>query len=215
VRFSRIAGLSGLVAVVTFWIAIIIFGALRPYYSQTMNAISELGALGTANALPWNVLGLVVPGVLLAVAGKTIGNSLSQSRSARLGGWLLAAFGIAAAAQGLFPADMTGGALVVKSWHTRTHLAMSLLSGLAWIAAVLFLVAPTKRDPRWRGFHLLNLVAVLLVVLGFAIARRFLPDGLAQRSIDAILFTWFLVMSFRLVFLGTTDSGDTIAQPRA
>ncbi len=64
------------------------------------------------------------------------------------------------------PASMVGGQLVVTSWHTRIHLLMPLLSGIAWIAALLVLVVPMKRDPHWRGWHILNIVAVLLVFVG-------------------------------------------------
>src|SRR5690606_40765678 len=53
----RHAGYLGIVALAWFWLATVIFGALRPGYSHVVNEISELGVMGTPNAVWWNVLG--------------------------------------------------------------------------------------------------------------------------------------------------------------
>jgi hypothetical protein len=77
----RHAGFLGIGACVVFWSAVPIFGALRPSYSHAANTISELGALGTPNATLWNLIGFIVPGLLLAVAGGTIAVSVGSKRS--------------------------------------------------------------------------------------------------------------------------------------
>jgi hypothetical protein len=180
-----------------------VFGALRPSYSHLTDGISELGALGTPHALLWNVVGFIGPGVLLAITGKAIADSVgASSGSARVAGWLLVAFGLTAAGQGLFPASMSGGRVLV-TWHTRTHLIVSLISGVTWIAATLLFIAPMKRDTSWRGWHFVNAVAVLLVIANAMIVSRFVPYGLAQRLGDAIVFGWFAGASLKLVFGGS------------
>ena len=206
---TRNAALLGLIACVVFWLALFLFGALRPSYSQSINQISELGAIGTPNGAAWNVVGFILPGLLLAAAGKAIGDSArsARPRSGRAASWLLLLFGLTAAGQGLFPASMVGGKVVVTSWHARIHLLMSLLSGIAWIAALLVLVVPMKRDPHWRGWHILNIVAVLLVIVGSFTLRGAVPDGLAQRVIDGVVYAWFIAMSLRLLRLGDRDAG--------
>jgi hypothetical membrane protein len=201
----RIAGFLGIAACIVFWTAMLVFGRLRPSYSQSLDAISELGALGTPNAVLWNVIGFITPGLLLAAEGRAIAVSVDskQSRSGRIARWLLPLFGLAVAGQGFVPARMANGELIVTSWLTRGHLIMSLISAIAWVFATLMLVAPMKRDPNWRGLHIINLAAVLLVIAGSIALRGALPDGLVQRLIDAVVFAWFVLMSVKLVGLGT------------
>jgi hypothetical membrane protein len=189
-----------------------VVGSLRPSYSHSTNGISELGALGTPHALLWNVVGFIGPGVLLAITGKAIADSFgAPSGAARIAGWLLVAFGLTAAGQGLFPASMTGGRVLV-TWHTQTHLIVSLISGVTWIAAMLVFMAPMKRDSSWRGWHFVNAAVVLLVIANALIASRFVPYGLAQRLGDAIVFGWFAGASLNLVFGRSSGPG---AEPRA
>jgi hypothetical membrane protein len=179
-----------------------VLGALRPAYSQVTNYISELGAIGTPHAAAWNIAGFILPGVLLAFAGKAIGDSpRPKSPMSRTAGWLLVLFGVSIAGQGLFPAVMQDTRLVVTSWHTTTHLLMSLLSGIAWVLALPLLIAPMRRDPRWRGWNVLNIVAVLLVVIGSAGLRGVVPEGLSQRITDALVFGWFIATSLKLLKL--------------
>ena len=179
----------------------LVLGALRPSYSHSTNAISELGAYGTPNAALWNIFGFIIPGLLLAFAGQGIVQSVNdrQTRQGRIARWLLPAFGLTVAGQGLIPAVMRDGELITASWSTRGHLIMSLISGVAWLGAVLLLITPMKRSPDWRGRHNFNIAALLLVIVVAFIPGSRLPGGLAQRLVDAVVFAWFLVMSVRLI----------------
>jgi hypothetical protein len=122
----------------------IIFGSLRSSYSQSLNDISELRAIGTPNAAAWNVVGFMIPGLCLAIAGRSIARAIgaNRSRSGRMAAGLLPLFGVGVAGQGLFPALMTNGIPVITSWQTRTHLIISLLSGVAGLVGVLLLTGP-------------------------------------------------------------------------
>ena len=142
---NRGAGILGITGVVVFWVGMIILGSLRDSYSQSVNDISELGAIGTPNATVWNIVGFIIPGFCLAVVGKAIADTINTKRgSRRVAGWLLPLFGLGVAAQGLFPAVMVNGVPVITSWHTRTHLLASLISGIAWLLGVLFLLRPWR-----------------------------------------------------------------------
>jgi len=94
---------------------------------------------------------------------------------------------------------MVNGVLVITSWHTRTHLIVSLISGFAWLIGVLLLIAPTRRNPEWGRWYLINIAAVLFAILGAFGRGGGLPDGLVQRVVDAIVFAWFVVMSIKLI----------------
>jgi hypothetical membrane protein len=197
----RTAGILGVIACILFWLAMLVLGALRPSYSHVVNAVSELGAIGTPRAVLWNIFGFIIPGLLLAIAGKAIVDSVSEDRPSMMAGWLLPAFGLLIAAQGLLPAVMAGGEVITTSWLTRGHLIASLVSGVAWLVALLLLVGPMKRSSDWRGWHLFNIAAVVLVILlAFVVGGR-LPGGLAQRLVDAVVFAWFLVLCVRLILL--------------
>jgi len=193
---ARTSGLLGIGACVLFWAAMLVLGARRPAYSHSLNAISELGARGTPNAVFWNVFGFIVPGLLLAAAGRAIVESIGTSRTGptRFGGWLLPIFGVTVAAQGLIPAVMQDGQLVQTSWSTRAHLAVSLISGLAWIGALLLLIGPMTRNSDWRGWRAVNVAAVAAVLVAAVTLGGRLPDGLAQRLVDGIVFAWFVAM---------------------
>lgn len=205
---GRNAGFLGITACVIFWSAVIVFGALRPAYSHSANTISELGALGTSNATLWNFVGFIGPGLLLAVAGGAIAVSVGSKRPLfhTLSRWLLVVSGLAIAGQGLIAAEMANGVAVITSWNTRGHFIMSTISGIAWIIGALLLVAPMKRNPAWHGWHTISVVLVLSAVAGVFTLQGRLPDGLAQRIVDAIYFAWFVSMSLRLVQLGGNRS---------
>jgi hypothetical membrane protein len=198
---SRIAGSLGIAGCVVFWVGMLILGSLRESYSQSVNDISELGAIGTPNAAVWNVVGFIVPGLCLAVAGTAIAFTIGtkQGRSGRVAAWLLPLFGLGVAGQGLFPALMENGFPVITSWHTTAHLIISLVSGFAWMVGVLFLIAPMRRNSEWNRWYLINIAAVLLAIVGSFGRGAGLPDGLVQRAVDAIVFAWFIIMSIKLI----------------
>jgi hypothetical membrane protein len=201
---TNASGLFGIAACAIFWTASFAFGALRPSYSHTVNTISELGARGTPNATQWNVVGFMVPGLLLALAGRGIAHSISREKSwsTRLAGSLLFLAGLAIAAQGVIPADMTNGVADTTSPYTRGHFISSLVSAAAWAAGVILLIGPMKRSPSWYGWHVVSIVVVVLTLGASLTLRGALPDGLAQRLGNAIFFVWFVLMSVKLIQLG-------------
>ena len=198
---NRIAGILGVVGCVVFWAGLLILGSLRESYSQAVNDISELGAIGTQNAAVWNVMGFIIPGLCLAVVGRAIADTIDtkRGRSGRVAAWLLPLFGFGVAGQGLFPALMANGVPLITSWHTRTHLIISLISGFSWLIGVLLLITPMRRNPKWGRWYLINIVAVLLAILGSFGRGGGLPDGLVQRVVDAIVFAWFVIVSIKLI----------------
>ena len=100
----RRAWVCSVLATTFFWIALVAFGTVRTDYSQLTKAVSELGAVGAPYALAWNVLGFIVPGLLLAACGIAIG-TVVDGRGGALR-WLLTGPAIAFAATGVFSAVM-------------------------------------------------------------------------------------------------------------
>jgi hypothetical membrane protein len=186
-----------------------VFGALRPSYSHSLNTISELGALGTPNATLWNIIGFIVPGLLLALAGGVIAHSISREQSLlrSLSRLLLVLSGLAIAGQGVIPAEMTNGVADITSPYTRGHFISSLISGAAWAIGALLLIGPMKRSPEWHDWYIVSIVLVSLTLVASFALRGVLPDGLAQRVGNAIFFMWFVLMSLKLMQLRANGSG--------
>jgi len=206
---TRVAGFLGIAACVVFWMASFVFGALRPSYSHSLNTISELGTLGTPNATLWNIIGFIVPGLLLALAGGVIAHSISREQSLlrSLSRLLLVLSGLAIAGQGVIPAEMTNGVADITSPYTRGHFISSLISGAAWAIGALLLIGPMKRSPEWHDRYIVSIVLVSLTLVAPFALRGVLPDGLAQRVGNAIFLMWFVLMSLKLMQLRGNGSG--------
>ena len=197
---ERRASACSLLAAALFWMALVAFGAARPDYSQFTKAVSELGAVGAPHALAWNVLGFIVPGLLLAACGVAIGTVVEGRRGALR--WLLAGSGVAFAGTGVFPAVMSYGSPVMHAPSTVGHVVMLLLSSVLWLVAIGVLLRKITREPRLRRL-LTPFVFVTIVALS-GLAANVLHDaipplanrpGLAQRLGFAGYFLWFVSLS--------------------
>jgi hypothetical membrane protein len=178
---SRTAGFLGIAAAVISWSALWVFGALRPSYSHTRNAVSELGALGSPLALLWNLIGFIVPGILLAIAGGAVAASVGGKPRRTVAFWLLIISGLGFAGTGLIPAELENGVALVTSPFTKGHFIMSLIQGIAWLIAALLLVRPMQRHSEWRSLTYINVALVMATVgASFALRGR-LSDALVQR----------------------------------
>ena len=151
-------GFLGIAAWVLSWSASLVLGAMRPSYSHVANTLSELGAVGTPNAILWNLFGFMIPGVLLAIVGAAIAYSVAEPSIRRLFAMaLLGLAGLAVSAQGILPAEMVNGVADIQSAATRAHFVASIASGAAWVVGALLLVGPMKRSPDWQGLYLVSI----------------------------------------------------------
>lgn len=197
---ERSAGMAGFAALAVFWPALFVFAAVRPDYSHFTQAISELGAIGAPHALAWNLIGFMVPGLLLAVCGAGLAFAIDGRRSALW--WLLVLSGLGFAGAGVIPCEMQNGSPKMQSPLTVCHIFMSFVSGIPWLIATLLLVSRIKQNSNW---HRRTKTSVMLALLGIAayplnFLARSLPffdqrPGLAQRIFFASYFGWYLVMS--------------------
>ena len=197
---ERRAGLAGILAFLAFWTALFAFAAARSDYSHSTKAISELGVIGAPHALAWNLIGFIVPGVLLALCGAGLATAIDGKR--RLLWWLLVASGLGFAGTGIFPAEMHNGSLLMQSPLTIGHILATFVSAFPWMIAAFLLVLRGKHKPDWPHLRVVALVLALVGLLG--VFARALPafeyrPGLAQRAAFLTYFSWYLVMSFYLL----------------
>jgi hypothetical membrane protein len=206
---ERIAGAAGVAAVVVFWTSLFIFAASYPGYSHYTKAISELGAFGAPHALAWNLIGFIVPGVLLAVSGAGLARAIDASAGRTRLFWLLLISGLGFAGTGVIPAEMRDGSPSMQSPFTLGHVLMTFLSGIPWVISVFLLIGHVKRNPSWQHVRRVSIVLAVACVVGFAVNvfARAIPvlaqrPGLAQRISFAVYFGWFLVMALHLLSAG-------------
>lgn len=175
----------GILANLVFWPALFLFGALRPDYSQATKAISELGAIGAPNMLAWNLIGFILTGILLALAGGEIGRAAGRP-IARV---LLLLSGLAFAATAI-PADMSD----YGAPSTIAHLSASLASLGTWLAALMWLAV--RGGNAWPAVRWLALIGFLVFAAAFTLhAAPSVSGGLAQRAAFAAYLGWYFAMS--------------------
>ncbi|MEM8713162.1 MAG: DUF998 domain-containing protein, partial [Planctomycetota bacterium] len=118
------------------------FAAVRPDdYSHGRKAVSELGAVGAPNALGFNLLGFVAPGLLVICLTYALTRSL-RTRRCRVGAALLFASGLSMAMAGVFPVDMEKR----DSLTSILHLVAASLSGIFWTLSLFWLGRVLRRD---------------------------------------------------------------------
>lgn len=202
---ERAAGAIGITAFALFWVALFAFGALHSDYSHLHKAVSELGVLGAPHALAWNLIGFIMPGLLLALFGAGLATAIDGRRGAL---WcLLVLSGLCFAATGFVPGEMHNGSPMMESPLTQGHLLFSNLAPLFWAIASFLLIRRVKKNPNWKPFTTLATVSAVVCVggsLSSIVASAVIPilsemPGLVQRFIFAFYFGWALVMSLQLL----------------
>lgn len=207
---SVVARRAAVAAAVVFWPALFLFAALYPGYTHLHRAISGLGAFGAPHALAWNVIGFIVPGLLLAASAARIALAIDGRRTLLF--WLLVTSGLGFAGAGVFPAEMWNGIPRRESPWTAAHIAMIFASGVPWVVAAVMLARRVARDARWRqlkgrAFALAILAVASLSANVFADAIPLLADanGLAQRIAFVGYFLWFALAEAWFVTLTSAE----------
>ena len=212
---DKLVSTAGVLATVVFWSALFVFAAMYPGYTHFHKAISELGAFGAPNAIAWNVIGFIIPGILLAVCGSGVAFRVDGRRTSIY--WLLIISGLGFSGTGILPAEMQDGSPNMESAWTTGHIIMTFLSGLPWVIATAILAFHVKRSSNWK--YLTTTCSILsffaITSLFINVAASGLPylsenPGLAQRIAFAFYFAWFLIVG--LLFTNRTQiDRDTVA----
>src|SRR5215510_15586890 len=95
---------GGIAAPVLWVVALVYVGSLRPEYSHYRQYISELAARGTPTQHLMQVVGFLVPGLMVVAFGLLVGLS-ARSKLAGVGAALLIVSGIARIVAGVFVLD--------------------------------------------------------------------------------------------------------------
>jgi hypothetical membrane protein len=174
-----------------FWPLLFVMAAIRSDYSHLHQAVSELGAVGAPHMWAWNILGYVVPGLMLAVFGWSLVRRLRPG--SRVAAALLALSGIGMAAAGLIPADMNDR----RGLLTSLHIVGSSLSVLAWLPSMIVVAALARRTR--PEIAVASGVALAAMIGSFALYGVWEDTpALVQRITFGVYLGWYLVAGLLL-----------------
>lgn len=159
--------------------ALLGFGAALEGYSHRLHPPGLLGADGIAHAAAFNLLGFVLPGLLLATVAWRLRECLrSGGAMARIGAWLWCLSALAWAAQGALALDPTD----LDAQASRLHATAWMLWWLAFVAGAALLAIGARAVPAWRGLTPIAALSGALVLAAVLIADMgALPAPIAQR----------------------------------
>ena len=163
-------------------------------YSHQLHPLALLGVKPLPHADLFNLLGFVMPGLLVAWmtlrlrAAMPSGANAAASWSGRLGAQLMLVSALAFAAQGLLPLQADD----LESVRSARHAAAWMAWWIAFAAGGALLAAGLRGAERWRFLASASLfAAAMLPVLALALPKL-VPAGLAQRLAFALWFLWAL-----------------------
>ncbi len=178
-RAQNAARLCGLLAVGTFAASFLTFASLTPDFDWLNDYISMLGARGAPYATAWNISGFVIPGLLLAIFGATLGLSLKDRISGAC--LVVAGLGFAVAAAPTDPMD-------ANATLSKAHFASICISLAGWCGTLARVSSMDRIDVRIRYWTSRASLLVFLPVM--LVAAELVSPPLAHRLILLIIFGW-------------------------
>lgn len=159
------------------------FGLALDGYSHAVHPLGLLGARDLPHARAFNLVGFVMPGLLLAGAGLGLRARLDAAGwPLRIGATLAVLSALAYAAQGAFPLDPEH----LDSGDSRYHAAAWTLWWVSFVPGAALLAS----DARTRWLHVAAAVAVPVLAL---VVPGFIGPALAQRLAFVAWFGWWLL----------------------
>lgn len=174
---NRKNGAIGISAILISTATILIMSELRSDgYNHFHKAVSELGSLDAPNKWIFNILGYIVPGILISIFSL---NLLKEFRSVSVKEYpfyLFASSGVLMAIAGLFPADMDNK----ESFITVLHTIGSFGGGLLWFLCALTLWWQLKKREGWRTVAMITFLIPFVMILLMSFVPKNTP-GISQR----------------------------------
>lgn len=182
---------TALVGALIFTVALVAFAAMWPGYSHANFPFDALGARGVPQANAFNLLGLMWPGLMAAMAMMQLRQRLPAQAGwpVRIGAQLVLLSCLGFVAMGLLPLDPTDLHNQASSWHATAWMLwwVSFCPG-AW------LLSWGLRGPSgWRGLARISVIAPLVLLALVLVGVALMPAGLAQRLALAVWWGWLIV----------------------
>jgi hypothetical membrane protein len=204
-RIEWWTGAAGIAAGVVLTLGWIVAGVLEPGYDWARQDISDLSAATAEN--PWVLRAAdALTGAVILVFAIGLYGAAGDRWSGRVGAALLGLFGAVELAIGAYlHLDCSlADAACRSAEHTTRHELHGALSGVSFLAllgAIVSLARRFHRDVSWRPLGRVSLVAgaatVAFLLLYMVLARE--PGGgIVQRLAITTVFAWIAAMGYRL-----------------
>ncbi|MCE2997464.1 MAG: DUF998 domain-containing protein [Cyclobacteriaceae bacterium] len=195
----------GLASAVLFWTTYLIMSYLRPEYQFLYKAVSELGSVDAPNKWIWNVLGYILPGILISIYSVGLFKDVSANQGNKWPLIGLAGSGLLMSLAGIFPGD----------FDNRQSLTMLLHSLGSFGSYVLFLVAAFTFPGRmaqsnyWKASGRPTLAFTWLSIL-FGSWPFLFPSmpAAGQRLVFLFYFAWIVYTAIKLWQRGEESVGN-------
>ena len=190
--FARVAGVCGLLALVTSTVGWVAGGLAQPSsYSPARDDISDLGAVTANSAWIYNQVGANLTGVLVAVLAIGLWRALSPDLLGRLGAAALLVAGAGSFLDGLFRLDCRGidAACTNDSWHPHAHKIESGITAAALLVAPVLFALAFRRNPAWRDAWLPSLLVLPAIIVANVVFSA-VGNGAATRAGTVVAFVW-------------------------
>lgn len=192
---QRTIGFAAVFTPLWFLAVYLVMANMRPEYSHSNDAISELGSLDAANLWAWNIFGYILPGLVITLLGIGLKREFSPlSRITTIPFVALMVSGLFMALSGAFPANMAD----FKSATTVIHLIGSMGCFVVFLVAGFSLPFYFRKRSSW---HWLTWPSLALVVGSIATGFLRFGDmgGVGQRITFACFFLWVALIGLGLL----------------
>jgi hypothetical membrane protein len=171
------------------------FGAGLDGYSQLAHAVSILGAHGIPHAAAFNVVGFLLPGLLMVIVAAGLCRSVASAEVlARIGGWIVLFSTLAFAALGAFPLHADDS----EAASSRLHIACWSLWWLTAATGGVLLSLGSRRWHRGPGWRIAGAVVAMLVPWCSVQAPAAWGFALSERIAFGLWFGWWLLATVQL-----------------
>ncbi len=192
---QRTIGFAAVFTPLWFLAIYLVMSDMRPEYSHSRDAISELGSLDAPNIWAWNIFGYILPGLVIALLGTGLKREFSPlGRVATIPFVALMASGLFMTLSGVFPANMAD----FESVTTVVHIIGSTGCFIAFLVAGFWLPFCFRRRISWHWLAWPSLALVVgSIVTGFL--RSGDMGGVGQRLTFSCFFLWVALLGFALL----------------
>ena len=204
---TRIAAFCGLLAPVTYIVALFVSGVTqREGYSNADESTSSLGADTASNPWIYNRFVTNLTGILIVVFALGLWRALLPSLLGRIGAGLLVLMGLNLFLEGFFTLDCQGIDVGCEntSWQSEGHRWVSRISAACLLIAPIVLLFAFRRIPRWRDTWLPTFALLLLSFAASVVFSAF-GDGASARAGAVAWFLWLGFVAAQLLRKGESS----------
>ncbi|WP_455278073.1 DUF998 domain-containing protein [[Eubacterium] cellulosolvens] len=191
----RLAAVSGIIGPIIFAVVVFVLGQLRPRYNHFTQTMSELGEVGSQNAMVMNIAGLGLLGILMIVFSFSLRHGLTKGMDSKFGSIFVAVAGASLVGTAFFPCDP---GCVNESFSGKMHDIFASIPAVAIILALILISNSMRADILWQKYWTYTLATGILTILcSFLLIFSVFEDwsGLVQRFGMGIPLLWMMVIA--------------------